>query len=74
MSFDGVGQKGECVAALLAAGFYHGQHRLDKAAAGRALDSERELPPDHRMTQGTFARIVRRFDAFVTQEGPQRCS
>ena len=32
VGFDGSGNEGEGVAILLAAGFDHGQHRLDKAA------------------------------------------
>ena len=71
MSFDGGGEEGEGVAALLAAGFDHRQHRLDEAAAGGALRPERELPPNHRMTQRPLARVVRRLDPFVTQKRPQ---
>ena len=67
MSFDGGGQEGEGVAALLAAGFDHRQHRLDEAAAAGALRPKGELPPNHRMTQRPLARVVRRFDPFVTQ-------
>ena len=71
MRFDGGGDEGEGVATLLAAGFDHRQHRLDETAAGGALRSERQLPPDHRMTQRTLARVVRRFDPFVLQKRPQ---
>ena len=65
VGFDGGGDEGEGVATLLTAGFDHRQHRLDEAAAGRTLRPERQLPPDHRMTQRTLARVVRRFDPFV---------
>ena len=71
MRFDGGGDEGEGVATLLAAGFDHRQHRLDKAAAGRALRSKRQLSPNHRMTQRSLARIVRRLDPFVMQKRPQ---
>ena len=71
MSFDGVGEVGEGVAALLAAGFDDGQHRLDEAAAGGALRAEGELPPDHGVTQGPLAGVVGRFDAFGAEKGPQ---
>ena len=52
---------------LLAAGLDHRQHRFDETVAGCALRSERELPPYHRMTQRTLARIVRRLDPFVSK-------
>ena len=71
MSFDCASQKGEGVAALLAAGLDHRQHCLDKAAAGRTLRAERQLPPNHRMTQRSLARIVGWLDPFVSQKRPQ---
>jgi hypothetical protein len=37
MSFDSGGEEREDVAALLAAGFDHRQHRFDEAAAAGAL-------------------------------------
>ena len=76
MSFDGVSQDSEGVAALLAAGFYHRQHRLDEAAAVGALGPEGKLSPNHRMTQRPLARIVCRFQPFVMQNihSQERCS
>src|SRR3990172_1843925 len=71
MGFDSIGQEGEDVAALLAAGFDHRQHRLDETAAAGALRPERKLSPNHCMTKRPLARIVRRFDSFVAQERPQ---
>ena len=71
MSFDRVSQKGEGVAVLLATGFHHRQHRLDKAAAAGALGPEGKFTPNHCVTQRSLARIVRRFDPVVTQEHPQ---
>jgi RimJ/RimL family protein N-acetyltransferase len=57
-----VGDESEGAETLLAARFDHRQHRLDKTAATGALGSKRQLPPDHRVTQRTLARIVRRLD------------
>ena len=71
MGFDGGGEEPEGVAAPLAASLDHRQHGLDEAAAGGALRPRRELPPNHRVTQGTLARVVRRFHPFVPQERPQ---
>ena len=71
MSCDRLSQKGEGVAMLLAAGFHHRQHRLDEAAATGALGPKGKFSPNHRMTQRSLARIVRRFDPFVAQERPQ---
>jgi hypothetical protein len=71
MGFDGGGEEGESVAALLAARLDHRQHRFNEAAAAGALRPKRQLPPDHRMTQRPLACIVRRFDPFVIQERPQ---
>jgi hypothetical protein len=71
MGFDGGGDEGEGVAALLAAGLDYHQHRLNETAAGCALRPKREFSPDHRMTQRSLARIVRRLDPFVMQERPQ---
>src|ERR1035438_2165397 len=71
MSCDGLSQKGEGVAMLLAAGFHHRQHRLDETAAAGALGPKGKFPPDYRMTQRSLARIVRPFDPFVTQEHPE---
>jgi len=51
MSLDGMRQEGQGVAALLAAGFHHRQHRLDEATAVDALGAEREFPPKDRVTQ-----------------------
>ena len=68
MRFHGGGEERKDVAALLAAGLDHRQHRLDEPAAAGALCPKRELPPDYRMTQRPLARIVRRLDPFVTQE------
>ncbi len=71
MSFDRIGQEGKDVAALLAAGFNHRQHGLDEPAAGAALRAERQLSPNHGMTQRTLARVVGRFDPLAPQERPQ---
>ena len=73
VGFDSDGYEGKGIATLLAAGFDHSQHRFDKATAGLALRSKRQLSPNHRMTQGSFARIVRRFDSFVPQEEVRGC-
>ena len=43
MGFDRTSQKVEGVAALLAAGFHHRQHRLDEATAAGALGPERRV-------------------------------
>jgi hypothetical protein len=51
MSIDRTSQEVEGVAALLAAGFHHRQHRLDEATAVGALGAKRELSPNDRMTQ-----------------------
>src|SRR3989304_1028735 len=71
MSFNGGRDEGESVATLLATTLDHRQHRLHEAAAARTLRSKRQLPPDHRMTQRTFARIVRRLDPVMPQKRPQ---
>ena len=71
MSFNGGRDEGEGVAMLLATTRDHRQHGFHKSAATGALRSERQLPPDHRVTQRTFARIVRRFDPFMPQKHPQ---
>src|SRR3990167_8742339 len=71
MSFNGGRDEGEGVATLLATALDHRQHRLHEAAADGALRSKRQLPPYHRMTQRTFARIVRRLDPFMPQKRPQ---
>ena len=71
MGFDGSGDEGQDVAALLATGFDHREHRLYKAAAAGALGAEGEFPPDHRMTQCLFARVVGRLNPFLSQKGPQ---
>jgi hypothetical protein len=71
MRFDSGGNECEGVATLLAAGFNYRQHRLDEAAAGGALRPERQLPPNHRVTQRPLPCVVRRFDAFVMQKRPQ---
>src|SRR5271169_649428 len=71
MRFNGGSHEGKGVAALLTAGFDYRQHRLDKATAGDALRSKRQLPPNHRVTQRTLTRVVRRFDPFIMQERPQ---
>ena len=71
MGFDSGGDEGNGVAALLTAGFDHRQHGLDEPTAARALRSKRQLPPNHRVTQRTFARVVRRFDPFVMQKRPK---
>ncbi len=68
---NGIGKEDEGIAALLAAGFDHRQHGLHETTAGGALRPERELPPNDRMTQRAFARIVRRLDPVVAQERPQ---
>jgi len=68
---DSGGEVLEGVAALLAAGLDHRQHRFHEAAAGGALRAERELAPDDGVTQRAFARIVRRFYAFATDERQQ---
>jgi len=60
------------VSVLLTAGFDHAEHCLDEATAGSALRTERQLAPDHRVTQGPFTRIVRRLDMIVIQKCPQR--
>ncbi len=70
-SFNGGRDESEGVATLLATALDHRQHRLDETAAARALSSKRQLPPDHRMTQRTLARIVRRLNPFVPQKHPQ---
>jgi hypothetical protein len=43
MNFDSDSQKSEDIVALLAAGFDHRKHSLDKAAAAGALRPKREL-------------------------------
>ena len=71
MSFNGGRDEGEGVATLLAASLDHRQHRLHKTAATRTLCPKRKLPPDHRMTQRSFASVVRWLDSFVAQKCPQ---
>jgi hypothetical protein len=71
MGFDGGGDEGKRIAALLAAGFDHREHRLDEATSARALRAKRELPPNHGMTQRTLAGVVRRFHSFMPQQRPQ---
>jgi len=71
MRFDSGGDEDEGIAALLTTAFDHCQHGLDETAASRALRSKRQLPPDHRVTQRTLARIVRRLDPFMPQKRPQ---
>ena len=58
-------------AALLATGLNHAQHRFRETAAGGALRAEGKLAPDDRVTQRAFARVVRRFDSFATDERPE---
>ena len=71
VGFDGLRDELEDVAVLLAAGFDGGQQRFHEAAAGSALRPERELPPDHGVTERPLRRVVRRFDAVHFQERPQ---
>src|ERR1035437_7078428 len=71
MSFNSGRDEGEGVAMLLATALDHRQHRLHEATAAGALRSERQFPPYHRMTQRTFARVVRRLDSFMPQKRPQ---
>jgi len=60
MSLDGMRQEGEGVAAPLAAGFHHRQHRLDEVTAVDALGAERESPPKDRVTQrAVVSRVAR---------------
>ena len=75
VGFDSGGDEGKGVATLLTAGFDYRQHRLDEPTAARALRSKRQLPPNHRVTQRTLARIVCRLDPFVMQKrysGPRK--
>jgi hypothetical protein len=68
---DGGGEVLEGAAALLPTGLDHRQHRFHEAATGGALCAEGKLAPDDGVTQRAFARVVRRFDAFATDEGPE---
>ena len=52
---DGGGEIVEDVAALLAAGLDHRQHRFHEAAAAGALRAEGKLAPDHRVGCATTA-------------------
>jgi len=77
VGFDGFGDEGEDVTVLLTAGFDHAQQRRDEAAAAPAsgypaLRAERQLSPDHRVTQRPFTGIVRRLDIAMIQKRPQR--
>jgi len=65
VGMDGGGEIVEGAAALLAAGFDHGQHGLHETAAAGALRAEGKLAPDDGVTQRTLGCIVGRFDAFL---------
>ena len=71
VDFDGGGDEVEDAAALLTAGFDHGQHRFHEAAARVALRAERQLAPDHEVSQGAFLAIVGRFHARLIHEQPK---
>ena len=70
MGLDCCRDIGEDVAGLLPAGLDHRQHRLDKAAATRALRAEGQLTPDDRVPQGALTGVVGRLDLLL-QECPQ---
>src|SRR6516164_1225884 len=71
MSLDSGREVFEAVAGLSMAGFHDGQDRLHEAAATGALGAERQLPPDYRRTQGTFADVVGRLDSLDVEERPK---
>ena len=71
MGLEGLGDRGQHVFVLLAAGFDHAQQRFHEAAAVFALRAEAQLSPNHGMTQAAFRRIVGWFDAVGLQERPQ---
>ena len=48
----------EEVSFLLSACFDDGQHCFDEATAGVTLGSERQLLPDHCVTQAAFGNVV----------------
>ena len=71
VGLNGFGDEVEGAAFLLAAGFDDGEHRFDEAAAVGALRAERELSPDHGVTQGPLAGVVGRLDPLDANERPQ---
>ena len=71
MSRYRVGEPSKGITFLAAASFNHGQHAFHEATAARGLGTERELAPDHRVTQGLFRGIVGRLDPFDIDEGPK---
>src|SRR4051794_16343565 len=59
------------VAAVLPAGRYHAQRPLDESAPPLAIRTSTDPSPDHRKTQRSLRRVVRRLDPFDLRERPQ---
>jgi hypothetical protein len=54
--------EGEDAPGLLATGFDDGEDRLHEPTSPFTLRAARQLPPDHRVTQGSLGAVVRGFD------------
>ena len=59
------------VLALLPTGRHHCQHSLDESASMRTVGPTANPPPDHRMSQRSFHRVVRRRNSLDVRETPQ---
>jgi hypothetical protein len=67
-----LGDKGQEMTFLLTAGGANGQDPLHKAVPLGTVRAETALPPQHRRAERLFGRIVRRLDARLADERPQR--
>ena len=65
-------EEDERVAALLLERRDHGDDALDESAAVLALRPEAAPAPQHRRADRTLGEIVRRLEAVLAHEGPQR--
>ena len=71
VAFYGLRHERQHSAVLLAARFDHAQQTFHEPAPRCALRSERQLPPNHRVTQRPLRRIVRRRHPRMLGEQPQ---
>ena len=59
------------VVALLPTGRHHRQHSLDESAPKYTVGPTADPPPDYRMPQCSFHRVVRWRDSLEAREAPQ---
>jgi hypothetical protein len=64
-------QGSQDVAALLPTGHHPTQHPLHEPAPTLAVGPTTDPPPDHRVSQRAFRRVVRRLDPLHPRERPQ---